>query len=230
MIYTDIDKGYLPTRISMDSGMGQNDAETLAELVMELGVLSGSITHKDDESGTSVYGILIRNNRISVNLSDIAVMALKVAAGMTPLANLTALLETIPAILSCIRTLSPIQQEIAGLMDAWDGRMIRIADFRTFAFQKLNQPEDDINDALDDMADKSLIAIRTRVMRALWRSGTRCDTMKDEEKQSNNPMMDFDYGSVDLNAIRREVGKYMDDHVYNFEKSSFGRKFSVRPS
>ena len=53
--------------------------------------------------------------------------------------------------------------------------------------------------------------------------------MRDDEERSKNPMMDFDYDSVDLNAIRREVGKYMDDHVYNLEKSSFGRKFSVRP-
>ncbi len=41
-------------------------------------------------------------------------------------------------------------------------------------------------------------------------------------------MMVFDYSSIDLDAIRKDVGRYMDDHVYNFEKSSFGRKFSVR--
>ncbi len=40
-------------------------------------------------------------------------------------------------------------------------------------------------------------------------------------------IMDFDFDSVDMNAIRKEVGAYMDTYVYNFEGSSFGQKFNV---
>ncbi len=43
----------------------------------------------------------------------------------------------------------------------------------------------------------------------------------------NISIMDFDFDSVDMNAIRKEVGAYMDKYVYNFEGSSFGQRFNV---
>lgn len=54
------------------------------------------------------------------------------------------------------------------------------------------------------------------------------DNMDGNNKElKKNKIMDFDFDSVDMNAIRKEVGEYMDKYVYNFENSSFGQKFNV---
>lgn len=168
MRFTDIDEGYLARAISDESGMEHDVARAFAGLTIELGTLSESIVWDDSVPQADVYGVLTRDRRLSVDLSDIAVTALKAIIGVTPLAALVTVLETIPAMSGSVRILTPTQQKIAGLMEAWSGRMVQITELRVFASRTMNESEEDINDALDDMADKGLIEIRTRVMWATW--------------------------------------------------------------
>lgn len=48
-----------------------------------------------------------------------------------------------------------------------------------------------------------------------------------QKVSGNKTAIDYDYESVDVEEIRREVSDYMDDHAYNLKKSFFGHKFNV---